>query len=92
MLDSSLVHSVMNSSRIDAAWAITNVVCQSKELCHLVVENGGIELLTRIASTEPSGSELKIQCYWAIGNIAADCARCKEACRNTPIVTVSEAF
>ena len=71
--------------RLDAAWALTNLVCQSSVLCHLVVEKDGANLLTDVAGKEPFGSELKLQCYWALGNIAADCGNCKRVVRETNV-------
>ena len=82
------MRSTVAQGRLDAAWALTNVVCQSTDLCHQVVLSGGIEIFAQVAASEPFGSELKMQAYWCIGNIAADCTACKLACRQTDIVKV----
>ncbi|VDM44380.1 unnamed protein product [Toxocara canis] len=65
----------------DAAWAITNLACCPHELCQKIIAYNGIDALVECARN--TDEEVRDQAFWAIGNIASDCADCKMAVRRT---------
>uniref|UniRef100_A0A914UW57 Importin subunit alpha n=1 Tax=Plectus sambesii TaxID=2011161 RepID=A0A914UW57_9BILA len=76
-----LYRSTMPDLQLDAAWAITNIACGSQSETHQVVHHGGISALLLVAQTSPD-AELCSQAIWGLGNIAADCFRCKALLRD----------
>ncbi|KAH7725808.1 Armadillo/beta-catenin-like repeat family protein [Aphelenchoides avenae] len=66
--------------QLNAAWALTNMACHSMEDTHRIVRLGGVEELATLAKN--SFGEPQDQAIWALGNIAADCASCRNRLRS----------
>jgi importin subunit alpha-1 len=56
--------------KLEAAWAITNVMTSTGGECELVIKNGGIEGL--IHAVRDADTHIGIQGIWGLGNLAAD--------------------
>ncbi|CAB3407811.1 unnamed protein product [Caenorhabditis bovis] len=76
-------NTLLDDSRIDAIWIITNMCCISKQVTHLIVDMNCISTLLRFLKSP--NKILVNQCIWALANIAADCQECKMRCRSVKL-------
>ncbi|KAI1726884.1 importin subunit alpha-1 [Ditylenchus destructor] len=71
---------------LNASWAITNLACGSRQDTHRIVNLGGVIALKRLA--ENSSGEIRDQVLWALGNLAADCEKCRNCVRASGMLAI----
>lgn len=70
--------------QLNASWALTNLACGSRQETHRIIASGGVQALMQLAST--ASGEVRDQAIWALGNLAADCAVCREQVRESGLL------
>uniref|UniRef100_A0A183BJJ3 Importin subunit alpha n=1 Tax=Globodera pallida TaxID=36090 RepID=A0A183BJJ3_GLOPA len=71
--------------QLNAAWALTNLACGSRQETHRIIASGGVSALMRLLAASVV-SEVRNQAVWALGNLAADCSVCREQVRSTGLL------
>ncbi|KAL7072703.1 hypothetical protein ACQ4LE_007683 [Meloidogyne hapla] len=72
--------------QLNASWALTNLACGSRQETHRIIASGGIDALVHVAST--TVGEVRDQAIWALGNLAADCASCRQQVRASGLLAL----
>jgi hypothetical protein len=75
-----------NELQLNASWALTNLACGSRQETHRIIATGGVEALMQLASS--ATGEVRDQAIWALGNLAADCALCREHVRDAGLLNL----
>ena len=74
--------------RFEAAWFITNVASGTTQHCVELMNTGACDLLLKYAADQQSSIDLRDQCVWALGNIAADAHPFRQYCIERNIVPI----
>jgi importin subunit alpha-6/7 len=62
------------------------LACGSRQETHRIISSGGIDALVHVAST--TVGEVRDQAIWALGNLAADCASCRQQVRASGLLAL----
>uniref|UniRef100_A0A915CW45 Uncharacterized protein n=1 Tax=Ditylenchus dipsaci TaxID=166011 RepID=A0A915CW45_9BILA len=73
-------------SAIECQLGVDEFACGSRQITHRIVQLGGITALKSLA--EKSTGEIRDQAVWALGNLAADCQRCRQSVRQANVLPV----